>query len=206
MREGTSKQLGKAKNFCWKTGPRKAATLISISVAFYTLLAAFHNKVHNLQDFWGTFFKQGTHPRKMYELNGLRYDFVVRKKNQLDEAIKQLSDPREEYIAAVRKHGITFTNTTTPILTEYDRIVANPYSTELQAIKELYSLAQGSIAANIDGVKDKALAFVNTCNTVKTTPFTDHLKSGHDYYKKRMDFTNLPKLPSCCSSSEEEDD
>lgn len=201
IRKGTSNQLAKAKDFCWKTGPRKAATLISVSVAFYTLLAAFHNKVHNLQDFWGTFVKQGTHPRKMYELNSLRYDFVVKKRNQLEEAIKQLSEPRDEYIAAVKKHKIFFinpeTNETFSILKKYNEMIAKNQD-PTDAVLELYELAKCSIRSNIDQeVKTAAQKFKEKCESVMTATSNDHQKSSKVYFTKKAEFIGLSKLPSC---------
>lgn len=201
IRKGTSNQLAKAKDFCWKTGPRKAATLISVSVAFYTLytlLAAFHNKVHNLQDFWGTFVKQGTHPRKMYELNSLRYDFLVKKRNQLEEVIKQLSEPRDEYIAAVKKHSIVFTSSKKSILTKYNEIVTNQHSSQFYAMQELHSLATVSATSDINiEVKTAAQKFKEAFESATATPFEDHLKSGQVYFTKKVEFNNMPKLPCC---------
>ncbi len=211
MREGTSKQLGKAKNLCLKTGPRKAATLISVSLAFYTLLAAFHNKVHEFEDFWGTFFKQGTHPRKMYKLNGLRYDFLVTKRNLLEEVKKQLSEPRDEYIRAVEKHKIFFINPNTnekfSILTRYNEMIAKNQDPTV-AIFELYELAKGSIHSDIDQeVKTAAQKFKEKFESVMTaTSSNDHQKSSKVYLSKKEEFTDLSKLPSCCCSSSKEEE
>lgn len=201
MRSGMSKRLGKAKNFCWKTGPRKAATLISVSVAFYTLLAAFHNKVHEFEDFWGTFFKQGTHPRKMYKLNGLRHDFLVTKRNLLEEVKKQLSGPRDEYIKAVEKHKIFFidpeTNETFSILKKYNEMIAKNQD-PTDAVLELYELAKCSIRSNIDQeVKTAAQKFKEKCESVMTATSNDHQKSSKVYFTKKAEFIGLSKLPSC---------
>lgn len=209
LNAGQEGRFGKIRSklycLCYKTGPRKAATLISASVAFYTLLAALHNKLYKFQDFFGTLIKQGTHPWEMCKLDRMLIDYVWnyhRRISKFESSIDAFFDSLKEMDITILENEVEKKSVPAQI-----DITTNYYKygkLSEESLKRLNELAALAINDN-EKQKPQAEAFQNEYKKISS----EFLHAFGNFKVKiktqKENVETMSRWPSCCSSSEDEE-
>lgn len=190
----------KLHGLCWKTGSRKAITLISVSVAFYTLLAAFHNKIYNFQDFFGTLIKQGTHPWEMCKLDRMLIDYVWnyhRRINKFKSSIDAFFDSLKGMDIIILEDGVKKKS-----VSAQNDITKNYYDKYGKlsegSLKRLNELAALAINDN-EKQKPQAEAFQNEYKKISSEFLNAFGNFKVKIKTQKENVETMSRWPSCCS-------
>lgn len=207
LNAGQEGRFGKIRSklygLCWKTGPRKAATLISAFVVVYTLLAALHNKLYNFQDFFGTLIKQGTHPWEMLKLNGL-YNEAIFNLIWFDEKAHKADDTFWKAKIACFKAREAFLE----ILDQTDKDKIHPPMYKCSIFFNYSNVDFNDLAKlalnNKYKEKEQAKEFYKKYLELTTAwvNFEPHIK---DYEAQKRKVEEMPWKPNLCAPSEDEE-
>lgn len=210
LNAGQEGRFGKIRSklygLCWKTGPRKAATLISAFVVVYTLLAALHNKLYNFQDFFGTLIKQGTHPWEMCKLDRMLVDYVWnyhRRISKFESSIDAFFDSLKRMDITILEDGVE--KESVPAQSDITKNYYDKYGKlSEESLKRLNELAALAINHN-EKQKPQAEAFQNEYKKISS----DFLHSFGNFKVKiktqKKNVETMSRWPSCCASNKDEE-